>query len=105
MVKPGILSGAWVGPKAASFPLATITNINVHTGPGIAALELVIAGKPTEAKPNLRSAYQQTNWLPGDSSLGNSPLIRELRAYVQSDGRSRSARAELSAFREPLTGA
>jgi hypothetical protein len=98
MVKPGILAGAWLGPKVVSFPLATITTINVHTGRGIAALELVISGNPTKAKPDLATAYQLTNWLPCDSSLGSSPLIRELRAYVQSDGRSRSARAELSSF-------
>jgi hypothetical protein len=98
VVKPGLMAGAWLGPKAASFPLATITAINVHTGRGVAALELVIAGSPTTAKPDLTTAYQLPNWLPCHSSLGSSPLIRELRAYVQSDGRSRSARAELSSF-------
>jgi hypothetical protein len=94
MVKPGILAGAWVGPKATSFPLATITAINVHGGRGITALELVTAGNPTHAKPDLRTAYQLPNWLPCRSSFGNSPLIGELRAYVQSDGRSRSPRTE-----------
>jgi hypothetical protein len=98
MVKPGLMSGAWLGPKAASFPLAAITTINVHTGPGIAALELVTAAHPTQAKSNLRTAYQTPNWLPCRASVGGSPVIRELRAYVQSDGRSRSARAELSSF-------
>jgi hypothetical protein len=100
MVKPGLLAGLWLGRKAASFPLATITMINVHTGPGIVALELVIAGQPTRAKPDLAVAYQLPNWLPCRSSLDGSPLIRELRAYVQSDGRSRSARAELSSFED-----
>jgi hypothetical protein len=94
MVKPGILAGAWLGPKATSFPLATITAINVHGGRGITALELVIDGNPTHAKPDLRTAYQLPNWLPCHSSFGSSPLIGELRAYVQSDGRSRSPRPE-----------
>lgn len=98
MVKPGLVAGLWLGRKAASFPLATITAINVHSGPGIAALELVIAGKPPRAKPDLAAAYQLPNWLPCHSSLDGSPLVRELRAYVQSDGRSRSARAELSSY-------
>jgi hypothetical protein len=98
MVKPGIMSGAWLGPKAASFPLARITAINVHSGLGFAALELVIAGDPRKAKPDLATAYQLPNWLPCHSSVGSSPLIGELRAYVQSDGQSRSARAELSSF-------
>lgn len=98
MVKPGILAGAWLGPKTASFPLAAITTINLHTGRGIAALELVLAGNPIKAKPELITAFQLPNWLPCHSSLGSSPVIGELRAYVQSDGRSRSARAELSSF-------
>jgi hypothetical protein len=96
MLKPGIMAGAWLGPKAASFPLTTITKINLHTGPGIAALELVIAGSQPRGKADLTTAYQLPNWLPCRSSLGTSPVIGELRAYVQSDGRSRSARAELS---------
>jgi hypothetical protein len=99
LVKPGVMAGAWLGPKATSFPLATITTINVHGGRGVAALELVIAGHPTDAKPDLVTAFQQPNWLPCSSSLAGSPVIGELRAYVESDGRSRSARAELSAFR------
>jgi hypothetical protein len=98
MVKPGILAGAWLGPKTASFPLVAITTINLHTGRGIAALELVIAGNPMTAKPDLNTAFQLPNWLPCHASLGSSPVIRELRTYVQSDGRSRSARAELSSF-------
>jgi hypothetical protein len=99
LVKPGVMAGAWLGPKATSFPLATITTINVHGGRGVAALELVITGHPTDAKPDLVTAFQQPNWLPCSSSLAGSPVIGELRAYVESDGRSRSARAELSAFR------
>ena len=98
MVKPGLLAGAWLGPKAASFPLSQITTINVHTGPGIGALELEIAGHPRDGKPDLTTAFQSPNWLPCHPSVSGSPLIGELRAYVQSDGQSRSARAELSAF-------
>jgi hypothetical protein len=101
MVKPGLLSGAWLGPKAASFPLATITTINVHTGPGMVVLELVIAGKPAETKPDLTTAYQLPNWLPCHASLSDSPVLGELRAYVQSDGRSRAARAELTSQQGP----
>ena len=96
IVKPWFMAGAALGAKQGSFPLATITTINLHTGPGIAALEVVVAGHQAPAKPNLRKAYQLPNWLPCHSSLGRSPLIRELRAYVQSGGRARSARAELS---------
>jgi hypothetical protein len=99
LVKPGLMAGAWLGPKATSFPLASITAINVHTGRGVAALELVLAGHRTSAKPDLATAFQEANWLPCSSALGSSPVIGELRAYVESDGRSRSARAELSAFR------
>ncbi len=84
MVKPGILAGAWLGPKAASFPLTEITAINLHTGRGIAALELVVAGSPPSAKPDLTTAFQLPNWLPCHASLGSSPLIGELRAYVRS---------------------
>ena len=104
LVKPGLLSGAWLGPKAASFPLEKIMTINAHVGRGITALELVIAGNHVQAKPDITSAYQLPNWLPCQGSLGSSPLIGELRAYVESDGRSRSARAELSALgaAEPL---
>jgi len=96
ILKPGIMAGAWLGPKAASFPLASITTINVHTGRGIAALELVIAGAPPTPKPDLTTAFQLPNWLPCHSSVGDTLMISELRAFVQSDGRSRSARAELS---------
>jgi len=98
MVKPGVMAGAWLGPKAASFPLGAITAINLHSGRGIVALELVIAGNPRTAKPDLTSAFQLPNWLPCHASLGSSAVVGELRAYVESDGRSRSARAELIAF-------
>ena len=99
IVKPGLMSGAWLGRKVASFPLEAIATINLHTGRSIAALELVLAGKPTQAKADLTSAFQLPNWLPCRAELGQSPLIGELRAYVESDGRARSARAELSAAR------
>ena len=98
LVKPGLMAGAWLGPKATSFPLATITTINVHSGRGVAALELVIAGHTGNARPDLATAFQEPNWLPCSSSVGSSPMIGELRAYVQSDGRSRSARAQLGSF-------
>ncbi len=101
MVKPGILAGAWLGPKAASFPLASVTAINVHSGRAVSALELVIAGNPNQVKPDLTSAFQEPNWLPCDASVGSSPVIAELRAYVQSGGRARSARAELGAYESP----
>jgi hypothetical protein len=97
IVKPGLMAGAVLAAKGGSFPFATITAINVHTGPGLAAIEIVVAGQQAQAKPDLRSAYQLANWLPCPSSLGRSSLIGELRAYVQSGGRARSARAELSA--------
>jgi hypothetical protein len=97
IVKPGIMAGAWLGRKATSFPLAKITAINVHTGRGIAALELVVAGHRAQAKPDLTTAYQLPNWLPCHLTPGTSALVGHLRAHVQSDGRALSARAELSA--------
>ncbi len=96
IVKPGFMAGAALNAKAASFPLSRITAINVHTGPGFAAIELVLAGRPEAAKPDLRAAYQLPNWLPCHASLGRSPMIGELRSHVQSGGRSRSARAALA---------
>jgi hypothetical protein len=98
IVKPGLLAGAWLGPKATTFPLTEITTVNVHTGRGMGALELVIAGRPREAKPDLTTAFQSPSWLPCHPSVSGSPLIAELRSYIQSDGQSRSARAELAAF-------
>jgi hypothetical protein len=98
IVKPGWMAGAALGTKAGSFPFGVITAINVHTGRGIAALEIVSAAGPPSAKPDLRTAFQLPNWLPCDPSLGRSPVIAELRSYVRSGGRARSARAELSGF-------
>jgi hypothetical protein len=98
MVKPGLLAGAWLGPKAAAFPLTEIITVNVHAGRGMGALEVVIAGRPREAKADLATAFQSPNWLPCHPSVSRSPLIGELRSYIQSDGQSRSARAELAAF-------
>jgi hypothetical protein len=95
IVKPGWLAGAALGAKAASFPLDRITAIHVHTGPGIAALEVVVADYPASAKPDLRAAYQSPNWLPCHRSIASSPLIAELRAFVQSGGSAQSARAAL----------
>jgi hypothetical protein len=96
IVKAGLLAGAGLGVKAASFSFENIAAINVHSGPGIAALEIVVAGSERPGKPDLRAAYQLPNWLPCHAPVGSSPLIGELRAYVQSGGRSRSARAALS---------
>jgi hypothetical protein len=98
MVKPGLLAGAWLGPKAAAFRLTEITAINAHAGRGMGALEVVIAGRPREAKADLTTAFQSPNWLPCHPSVSGSQLIGELRSYVHSDGRSQSARAELAAF-------
>jgi hypothetical protein len=78
--------------------LTEITTVNVHTGRGMGALELVTAGHRREAKVDLRTAFQSPNWLPCHPSVSGSPLIRELRSYIESDGHSRSARAELAAF-------
>ena len=98
VVKPGILAGFWLGAKASAFPLEQITSVNVHTGRGILALELVIAGSTTTAKPDLTTAFQTSNWLPCHASFSGSEVIGELRTYIESDGRSRSARAELAAY-------
>jgi hypothetical protein len=98
IVKPGLLAGTWLGPKASAFLLTEITTVNVHAGRGVAALELVIAGRPREAKADLTTAFQSPSWLPCHPSVNGSPLIAQLRSYIQSDGQSRSARAELSAF-------
>lgn len=98
LVKPGVLAGAWLGPKVASFALTQISTLNVHAGPGMGALELVIAGQPGTSKPELITAFQLPNWLPCHPQVSTSPAMAQLRAYIQSDGRSRSARAELGAF-------
>jgi hypothetical protein len=98
MVKPGLMAGAWLGPKVAAFPLTEITTVNIHSGPRMGALELVIADRPREAKTDLTTAFQSPTWLPCHPSVSGSPLIGDLRTYIQSDGRSRSARAELGAF-------
>jgi hypothetical protein len=98
MVKPRLLAGAWRGPKAAAFALTEITTVKVHAGRGMGALELVIAGRARDAKAELTTAFQSPNWLPCHPSVSRSPLIGELRSYVQSNGQSRSAYAELAAF-------
>lgn len=96
IVKAGMLSGMGFGARATTFPLDTIETINLHTGPRIAALEVVTKSQTDRGKPDLRAAYQRPNWLPCDPSIGTSPRIAHLRAFVESGGRSRSARAELS---------
>jgi hypothetical protein len=98
MVKPGLLAGPWLGAKAAAFALTEITTVNVHAGRGMGALELVIAGRAREAKADLTTAFQSPTWLPCHPSVSDSPLISELRSYIQSDGQSRSASTELAAF-------
>ena len=97
IVKAGMLSGAGFGAKCAAFPLDTIRTINVHTGPGLAALEVVTTSQTDSGKADLRAAYQQPNWLPCEPSIGTSPRTVHLRTFVESGGRARSARAELSA--------
>jgi hypothetical protein len=96
IVKPGLAAGAALGAKAAGFSFESIIAINLHTGPGVAALEVVVADYEASGKADLRAAYQLPNWLPCHRAVGNSPLIGELRTYVQSGGRARSARAALS---------
>jgi hypothetical protein len=49
------------------------------------ALELVIAGRPREAKADLTTAFQSPNWLPCRPSVSGSPLIGQLRSYIRSD--------------------
>jgi hypothetical protein len=98
LVKPGLMAGPWLGAKAAAFALTEITTVNVHSGRGVGALELVIAGRARENKTDLKTAFQSPHWLPCHPSVSDSPLIGELRSFIQSDGRSRSAYAELAAF-------
>jgi hypothetical protein len=64
MVKPGLLAGAWVGPKVVAFPLSEITTVNTHSGPGVGALELVVADRPRDTKADLRTAFLSPTWLP-----------------------------------------
>jgi hypothetical protein len=96
IVKQGMMARAGLGTKVGTFPFADITAINLHKGPGIAALEVVRSGQEANPKPDLRVAVQRSNWLPFKASPGSAERIRELRAFVQSGGRSRSARAALS---------
>jgi hypothetical protein len=96
IVKAGPMAGAGFRTKAASFPFEEIAAINVHTGPGIAALEVVAVGEERKRKSDLRAAYQRPNWLPCHPPMGDSPLIGELRSFVRSGGHSQSARAALS---------
>jgi hypothetical protein len=97
IAKAGMLAGAGFGARCAAFPLDTIKTINLHAGPGIAALEVVTATATARGKADLRAAYQRPNWLPCEPSIGASPRVAHLRAFVQSGGRAHSARAELSA--------
>ena len=96
IVKAGMLSGAGIGGRSAAFPLDTIKTINLHTGPRIAALEVVTTNQTDHGKADLRAAYQRANWLPCEPSIRTSPMIAHLRAFVESGGRARSARAELT---------
>jgi hypothetical protein len=96
LVKHGLLAGVGRGVRVAGFALAEIEAINVYTGPKIAALEIVAPNYPASAKADLSEAFRRPNWLPCDRSLTGSALIGELRTFVQSEGRSRSARAALT---------
>jgi hypothetical protein len=96
IIKGGSMAGVGFRTKVTSFSFASIAAIHVHTGPGIAALEVVVVDSERARKPNLAGAYQKRNWLPCHPPMGDSPLIAELRAFVRSDGRSQSARAALS---------
>jgi hypothetical protein len=96
IVKSGWIAGTTFGAKFAALSFAEIAAINVHTGPGIVALEVVKAGSKRPKRADLRAALQQPNWLPCHRGMGESPVIAELRAFVRSEGRSQSARAALS---------
>jgi hypothetical protein len=96
VIKPGIMAGAGRGAKASSYPHDHLASINVYTGPGVAAIELVPIGEEPSRETDLRAAYQLSNWLPCDKATAASPQIAELRTFVQSGGRSRSARAALA---------
>jgi hypothetical protein len=95
IVKPGSMAGAALGAKATSFSFQSISRINVHTGLGFAALEVVATDYPASDKPDLRAAYQLPNWLPCHRSVGSSPLIGDLRTYVRGGDQAQSARAAL----------
>ena len=96
IVKHGMMAGTGSATKVGAFPFAEITAINLHKGPRIAALEVVRSSHPANLKPDLRAAIQQSNWLPFKESPRSAERLRELRAFVQSGGRSRAARAALS---------
>jgi hypothetical protein len=96
IVKAGWIAGSSFRAKSAAFSFADIAAINVHAGRGIVALEVVEAGSERRKRADLRAALQRPNWLPCYPSMGDSPVIAELRAFVRSDGRSQSARAALS---------
>lgn len=72
IVKPGLLAGAWLGAKASAFLLTEITTVNVHAGRGMGGLELVIAGRPREARADLTTAFQSPRWLPCHPSVSGS---------------------------------
>jgi hypothetical protein len=96
VIKPGMMAGAGRGAKASSYPHDQLASINVYTGPGVAAVELVPMGQQPSRETDLRASYQLPNWLPCDKATAASTQIAELRTFVQSGGRSRSARAALA---------
>jgi hypothetical protein len=94
VVKPGMMAGAGLAAKWGSFPFDQIAAVNVYNGPGVSAIELLPRGQQP-GRADLRAAYHEPNWLPCDKTVAASPLIGELRTFVLSGGRSRSARAAL----------
>jgi hypothetical protein len=97
IVKAGAMAGATLRVKGSSFEFEDIGAVNVYNGPRLTAIELVKKGEDPPKRPDLRAAYQWTNWLPCDKEIGSGARVAELRAFIDSGGRSRSARAALEA--------
>jgi hypothetical protein len=97
IVKQGMMAGAAMAAKVGCFPFDEVSAINLHTGPRFAALEVVAKGLPANPKPDLRVVFHLVNWLPCNQSIASSALVGELRTFVESGGRARSARAALTA--------
>ncbi|MHB8694059.1 MAG: hypothetical protein ACYDHH_22705 [Solirubrobacteraceae bacterium] len=92
IVKQGVMAGAALAAKVGCFSFDEVSAINLHTGPRFAALEVVATGFPANPKPDLRVVFHLVNWLPCNESIASSGLVGELRVFVESGGRARSAR-------------